>query len=63
MNTFTYKSPGLLPCGAIPSPRILNVFPLGVPEGIFKVTDFVNVGIFILAPRAASVKSKGTCRR
>ena len=62
MKTFINKSPGLLPCGAIPSPFILKVFPLGVPAGIFNVTDFLSVGIFTLAPRAASVNSKGTSR-
>ena len=62
INTFTYKSPGLLPWGAMPSPLILKVFPLGVPAGIFKVTDFSRVGILMLEPNAASVKSKGTSR-
>ena len=62
MKTFIYKSPGFLPCGAIPSPLILKVLPLGVPAGIFRVTDFSRVGILMLEPNAASVKSKGTSR-
>ena len=43
INTFTYKSPGLLPCGEIPSPLILKVFPLGVPDGIFNVAAETHV--------------------
>jgi len=62
MNTFTYKSPARLPCGEIPSPLILKVFPLGVPGGILSVTTLDNVGILILAPSAASVKSRGTSK-
>ena len=40
----------------------MKVFPLGVPAGILRVTDFVSVGIFILAPNAASVKRRGTSK-
>ena len=44
----------------MPSPFILKDLPLGVPWGIFKLTIFSSVGIFIVAPSAASEKSRGT---
>ena len=44
----------------MPSPFILKDLPLGVPWGTFKLTVFSSVGILIVAPRAASEKSKGT---
>ena len=41
-------------------PFTLKDLPLGVPWGIFKFTVLSSVGILIVAPSAASEKSKGT---